>query len=91
MHLDRHPPFTPRLRRSPEFSLVVTTTFALAIGANTTIFSLLNANVLRAVPAADPDRFVAISTTDTRTMQPAYIYVDTTRRFVPSSDRSRLC
>jgi putative ABC transport system permease protein len=37
------------LRRSPGFALAVMATFALAIGANTTIFSLLNAIVLRSV------------------------------------------
>jgi predicted permease len=69
------------LRRSPGFSLVVTATFALAIGANTTVFSLLNAIVLRAVSVSDPDRLVAISTTDTRTTQPGYIYVDALTAF----------
>src|SRR5437867_2303480 len=69
------------LRRSPGFSLVVTATFALAIGANTTIFSLLNAIVLRAVPVSDPERLVAISTTDTQTTEPGFIYADTFTAF----------
>src|SRR5437667_1880546 len=69
------------LRRSPGFSLVVMTTFALAIGANTAIFSLLNAIVLRAVSVADPARLVAISTADTQSTQPGYIYVDTFTAF----------
>src|SRR5712692_676758 len=69
------------LRRSPGFSLVVTATFALTIGANTTIFSLLNAIVLRAVSAPDPNRLVAILTTDTQTTQPGFIYVDTFTAF----------
>jgi hypothetical protein len=64
------------LRRSPGFSLVVIATFALAIGANTAIFSLLNAIVLRAVPVSDPDRLVAISTTDAQTTRPGFIYAD---------------
>jgi predicted permease len=65
------------LRRSPGFSLVVTATFALAIGANITIFSLLNAIVLRTVSARDPDRLVSISTTDIRTNQAGPLYFDT--------------
>jgi len=69
------------LRRSPGFSLVVISTFALAFGANTTIFSLLNAVVLRAVSVSDPGRLVAISTTDTRTTQLGFIYVDTFAAF----------
>src|SRR2546425_7343045 len=69
------------LRRSPGFSLVVIATFALAIGANTAIFSLLNAIVLRAVSLSDPDRLVAISTTDTQTTQPVFIYADTFTAF----------
>jgi predicted permease len=69
------------LRRSPGFSLVAIATFALAVGANTAIFSLLNAIVLRAVPVSDPDRLVAISTTDTQTKQPGFIYADTYTAF----------
>ena len=56
-------------------------TFALAIGANTAIFSLLNPIVLRAVSVSDPDRLIAISTTDTQTTQLGFIYADTFRAF----------
>lgn len=70
-----------RLRRSPGLSLVVVATLALAIGANTTVFSLLNATLLRTVSVPDPDRLVAISTTDTRTTLPGYIYLDTLTAF----------
>jgi putative ABC transport system permease protein len=69
------------LRRSPAFSLLVTITFALTIGANTAIFSLLNAVVLRAIPASDPDGIVALSTTDARRNAPGYIYADTFTTF----------
>lgn len=70
-----------RLRHSPGFSLVVIATLAVAIGANTIVFSLLNATFLRSVSAADPDRLVAISTTDTRTTRAGYIHVDTFMAF----------
>jgi putative ABC transport system permease protein len=69
------------LRRSPGFALVVIATLALEIGANTAIFSLLNAIVLRAVPVSDPNGLVAISTTDTQTTRPGFIYADTFTAF----------
>jgi len=69
------------LHRSPAFSLLVAITFALAIGANTAIFSLLNAVVLRAIPAVDPDGIVALSTTDARGNAPGFIYADTFAAF----------
>lgn len=69
------------LRRSPGFSLVVIATVALAIAANTAIFSLLNAIVLRTVPVSDADRLVAISTSDTQTTQLGFIYADTFTAF----------
>lgn len=49
-------------RRTPGFALVVILTFALAIGANTAIFSLLNALALRDLPVRDPDTLVQVST-----------------------------
>lgn len=69
------------LRRSPGFSLAVIATFALAIGANVTIVSLLNAIVLRPVSVSDPDRLVAISTTDPQTTRPGFIYADAVTAF----------
>jgi predicted permease len=50
------------LRRSPALSIVALLTLALAIGANTAIFSLLNALVLRELPVRDPDSLVQLST-----------------------------
>jgi predicted permease len=48
--------------RTPGFAFVVILTLALAIGANTAIFSLLNALVLRDLPVRDPDTLVQVST-----------------------------
>jgi putative ABC transport system permease protein len=51
------------LLRAPVFSLVALVTLALGIGANTVIYSVLNAAVLRTVPYADADRLMILQVT----------------------------
>ena len=48
------------LRRNPGFTLAAAITLALGIGANTAIFSVLNAMLLRAMPFRDPYRLVMV-------------------------------
>ncbi len=48
------------LRRSPSFALAVITVFALGIGANTAIFTIVNTVLLRPMPFADSDRLVRL-------------------------------
>jgi putative ABC transport system permease protein len=49
-----------QLKRSPAFTLVATLTLALGIGANSAIFALVDATLLRPLPFGDPDRLVSI-------------------------------
>src|ERR1700683_4631539 len=49
-----------QLWKSPGFPLTTVLTLALGIGANTAIFSLFNALVLRPIPAKDPAQIVNV-------------------------------
>jgi predicted permease len=52
------------LWRRPAFSIVVVLTLALGIGADTAIFSVINAVLLRPLPYRDPDRLAMLWSED---------------------------
>jgi putative ABC transport system permease protein len=63
-----------QLRRTPAFTLVTVATLALGIGANSAIFALADATLIRPLPFRDADRLVMIhdrtSTFDRGTVAP---------------------
>src|SRR4051812_38683510 len=54
------------LRRNPAFAAVAALTLALGIGANTAIFSLVDAVMLRSLPVRRPERLVQVTLGDAR-------------------------
>jgi len=44
--------------KSPAFSIIVVSTLAVGIGANTAIFTLLDAVLLKSLPVQEPERLV---------------------------------
>src|SRR5215472_5428191 len=49
-----------RLRRAPLFTVIALTTLAIAVGANTVIFSVVNGVLLKPLSYPNPDRLIAV-------------------------------
>ncbi len=61
-----------RLRRSPAFTVTVVLTLALGIGATTSIFTLVHAVILKALPVANPAELYRLGTEARCCYWPAY-------------------
>ena len=59
-------------RRAPSFALAVVAVLALGIGANTAIFSVVNAVMLRPLPFHEPDRLVWVAERNDRLHLPTF-------------------
>ena len=64
------------LRRAPSFTLVAVATLGLSIGANSAVFTVVNAVMLKGLPYRDADRLVHVWETEPRQLSRQVSYPD---------------
>jgi hypothetical protein len=74
------------MRKSPGFTAVGVLSLALGIGANTAIFTFVNAALLKPLPYPDADRIVALQQRPLKGQGTTLVHP---RSFVPWYDRSQ--
>lgn len=74
------------MRKSPTFTMVAVLSLALGIGANTAIFTFVNAALLKPLPYPDADRIVAVEQRPLGSQRTTFVHP---RSFVPWHDRSQ--
>jgi putative ABC transport system permease protein len=70
------------------FTLVAASALALGIGVNSTVFTFVNAVLIRGLPFADPGRIMALGTRDARNRERGLSYLEF-KDWRPASARSR--